>query len=544
MLLTRRLSLSVARLLAFVFAITSCAPLVHAETLKDRVERLTTSEGRIASGAPVASADALRKLYALRNYAPIWSDAGAAAALKEAVATSWFDGLRPEDFHASKLGPPADSPSTADSADRELLMSDALLRLLYQIYFGKVDPNGVDPNWNYDRPLIGGNPIEEIHKSLATDGVAKLIDKARLKHPFYLALKATLQAYTEYASRGGWKPIPAGAVLKPGIADPRVPAVRDRLLVTGEYGSASPAAGDIYDPPLVEAVKKFQRQHGIDDDGVLGAQTINAMNVSVDKRIDQIRVNLERGRWVLRSIADEPDLVIVNIAGFYLAVRLNGEIAWTTRVIVGQTYRKTPVFSEAMRHIVLNPDWTVPRSIAVNEILPKAKADPSYLDTQNFDLLDASGRRVAATAVNWPAMSGTSFPYRIVQRPGPTNALGLVKFIFPNKHNVYLHDTPSRGLFEKSGRTFSHGCIRVKDPLKLAEILLGNRAGWSRSQIDAAVAQGGLRQVNLTRPLPVMILYWTVDPNFDGTARFYHDVYGRDARLLAALDAPFKPAGP
>ncbi len=364
----------------------------------------------------------------------------------------------------------------------------------------------------------------------------------RLQHPFYDDLKNTLQAFTEYDVQGGWKPVPKGDSLKPGATDPRIPLVRARLAVTGEYEPRGDQSSLIYDDGLAAAVKAFQEAHGIEAEAVIGPQTTKALNVTASERIDQIRVNLERARWVLREAINEPDMVVVNIAGFYLAVILNGKRTWNTDVIVGRRYTKTPIFTESMQYVVLNPDWTIPRSIIRNEVIPKAQADPQYLAARNYDLVDGNGKRVPSQAVDWSAVSSASFPYRVVQRPGPKNALGLVKFIFPNKYNVYLHDTPSRSLFAKTGRTFSHGCIRVKDPLKLAEIILGDRAGWSRSKIDETVASGKMRRVNLSKPLPVLVLYWTVDPHADGTARFYQDIYGRDASLLKALNAPFKAA--
>jgi murein L,D-transpeptidase YcbB/YkuD len=234
-------------------------------------------------------------------------------------------------------------------------------------------------------------------------------------------------------------------------------------------------------------------------------------------------------------------MVVVNIAGYYLRLILEGKIVWSTRVIVGQTYHKTPIFTEAMKYVVFNPDWTVPRSIVRNETFAKASADPGYLSANNYVLTSASGAVDPAT-INWSQWTAATFPYGVVQRPGPKNALGLVKFLFPNKYSVYLHDTPGRGLFVKAGRTFSHGCIRVEDPLKLAEIILANRLGWDRTKIDGIVAAGKLTQVNLPKPLPVLLLYWTVDPQFDGTAHFYQDIYGRDARLLKALNSEFAPA--
>lgn len=455
------------------------------------------------------------------------------------MARSWEDGLLPADFHSDKLAALAENLNGETAVDRDLLLSDALARLLYQLFFGKVSPNALDPNWNFSRPILSADPVQLVAEALAQGKVADLIDRARLKHPLYSGLKATLQAYTQYEISGGWQPIPAGPVVKPGAQDARMPALRTRLTATGEFAGAPSEAPNVLDEPLATALKQFQGTHGIEPDGVLGATTLEALNISAHDRVEQIRVNLERARWILRPLGAE--MVVVNIAGHYLHLMLGGKRVWTTRVIVGKDYNKTPIFTETMKLVVFNPDWTVPRSIVKNEIFPKASANPGYLAANTYDLT-SNGVPVDPATVDWSSYTAGTFPYGVVQRPGPRNALGKVKFLFPNKYSVYLHDTPSRQLFEKSERSLSHGCIRVEDPLKLAELILGDRLGWSRSKVDAAVAGRKMQSVGLPKPMPVLLLYWTVDPTFDGGGRFYRDIYGRDARLLKALNAEFSPA--
>lgn len=534
--------------IAFFFAL--CLPVAAGSPLpgiaaslpelRARLDGLGKPEGRSIGGAKIASFEFLPKLYATLGYQRLWTNPGNIAALKDAVKRSWEDGLLPADFHDKFV---ADfeyhDANDAASTDNDIVMSDALVRLLYQLYFGKVSPNGLDPNWNFARPVLSDDPVKIVSTAISDGALAGLIEKAKLAHPFYQSLKAMLQAYTHYGDIGGWPQLPPGPPVKPGASDTRMPILRKRLAITGEYQDDANAPSEILDDKLTEALRKFQKSHGLEAEGSLGPQTLIALNVTVGQRIEQIRVNLERARWILRSIGNE--MVVVNVAGFYLRVVLEGKPVWGTRVIVGQTYHKTPIFSEPMKSVVLNPDWTVPRSIVRNEMFAKASANPNYLTSNNYTLTSASGAIDPAT-IDWTQWTAASFPYGVVQRPGPKNALGLVKFLFPNQYSVYLHDTPGRGLFGKSGRTFSHGCIRVEDPMKLAEIILGNRLGWDRAKIDGLVNAGRLYQVNLPKPLPVLLLYWTVDPQFDGTAYFYQDVYGRDVRLLKALNSEFAPA--
>jgi len=535
------------RALAAALALMLCAaalpPAASAETpepdavLKARIDALAGPAGRTVAGLNIAGHEFLPKLYAALGYQPVWTAANVAA-LSEAIARSWEDGLLPSDFHADYVKAAAKTATAPSDAEREIVLSDALARLLYQLYFGKVLPNGLDPNWNFARPILADDPATIVAMALKAGDIAGLVDKLSLKHPLYIELKALLQQYTQYDASGGWPKIPDGPPLKPGQSDPRIAVLRDRLKVTGEWQQGGAIESpEVYDPSLADAVETFQASNGLDPDGVLGPGTLAALNVTAAERIDQIRANLERGRWLLRTMG--PEAVIVNVAGFYLHVFLKGEKVWTTRVIVGQSYTKTPIFTEPMKTVVLNPDWTVPQSIVRKEIVPKALANPGYLAAGNYYLADGSGRPVGG--VDLAAYTPASFPYRVVQRPGTKNALGRVKFLFPNKYSVYLHDTPSRQLFDKAGRTFSHGCIRTEDPLKLAEIILGDRLGWTRAKIDEIVATGKQQAIGLPTPLPVLILYWTVDPSPVGGASFHRDVYGRDARLIKALNAPFKP---
>ena len=294
---------------------------------------------------------------------------------------------------------------------------------------------------------------------------------------------------------------------------------------------------DYFTPVLEAAVKEFQQRHGLDTDGIVGKQTLGSMNVSTKDRIDQIRVNLERGRWVLNDIQDE--FLIVNIAGFKAYLVRNNKLIWTSRVIVGRPYRKTPVFKSSIKYMIFNPAWTVPPGILRNDVLPIARKNPFYIREQRFEVLDQQGRQVDPDSVDWSAYTGKNFPYTLQQEPGPDNALGRIKFVFPNSHFVYLHDTPHRELFGREERTFSSGCIRIEKPLELAELLLNDTEKWSRQKIEEAIATNKTQSVYLPHPVTIMLLYWTVIIEPDGIVNFRKDIYNRGNGVLNALNGEF-----
>ena len=360
--------------------------------LAARLAGLSKADGRTIAGARIAGFEFLPRLYQSLGYQLAWSNPTNVAALKEAIKRSWEDGLSPSDFHQELVEAfAAHAPGDVGSVDRDIVLSDALVRLLYQLYFGKVSPNGVDANWNLARPMLSEDPAKIISTAIAKGEVAHLVEQTKLVHPLYVSLKAMLQAYTQYEVAGGWPTLPAGPAVKPGATDPRIPLLRKRLAVTGEYQDDGSAPTDTLDEKLAEALRRFQKAHGLEAAGTFGIQTQAALNVSVQQRIEQIRVNLERARWVLRTVGDE--MVVVNIAGYYLRVVLGGKPVWGTRVIVGKTYHKTPIFTEPMKHVVFNPDWTVPRSIVRNEIFPKGECRPELFDRQQLHAHGCQRRR-------------------------------------------------------------------------------------------------------------------------------------------------------
>ncbi|MEJ2206100.1 MAG: L,D-transpeptidase family protein, partial [Gemmatimonadota bacterium] len=280
---------------------------------------------------------------------------------------------------------------------------------------------------------------------------------------------------------------------------------------------------------LADAVRRFQLRHGLDADGVVGAATVAALNVPAQERLRALELNMERWRWLPEDLGERH--VEVNIAAFQLQVVERGHVVQSHRVVVGRQYRQTPMFTGAMTYLVFSPYWHVPPSIAAIDKLPVVREDPGYLRAQHMVVLDrATNEEVDPARVDWASITGRelNLRYRLRQDPGPWNALGGVKFMFPNRHNVYLHDTPSRELFNRTARSFSSGCIRVEDPLALAEYVLGDPVRWSRDAIREAAARTGEQTVRLDRPIPVHLLYWTAWAAQDGTVHFRDDLYGRD----------------
>ena len=348
-------------------------------------------------------------------------------------------------------------------------------------------------------------------------------------------LQEALRWHRALAGEGGWAPVPGGPTIRPDAEDPRLATLAMRLAQSGDLpdrdGTVSTSK---YDDTLQEGVRRFQARHGLEVDALVGRRTLRALNVSIERRIDQLRVNLER----MRRLADieSNDFVLVNIAAFKAYVVRDREIVWTTKVIVGEKDDETPEFHSALSHVVFNPTWTVPYSIASEELLPKIKSDPGFFAKGGYELFVRDGDRVDPSAVEWSSIGIGNFPFTIVQRPGPATQLGEVKFMFPNEYSVCMHDTPARSLFDKAARAFSHGCIRVDEPRGFAEVLLA-RDGWTREQVDAAIETGKTRTIGLPEPLPMYVSYWTAEVDDFGHVHFYDDLYERDAAILGKLNA-------
>ena len=460
--------------------------------------------------------------YERRDFKPAWSAGGAlrpaAGELLAALAAAEDDGLHSEDYRLSALARRAAAlgrPNAHDLADLDLLLSDAFLEFAAHLRNGRVSPETLYRDCALDR----GDAIDfatVLEEALAAGQIRAALAGLPPPHREYALLRKALDRYRRIASRGASAQVPPGPTLRTGDRGERVAVLRERLAEAAGADAAEPLPAaenlDLFDDPLAEAVRRFQGRHGLEDDGIVGSTTLAELNQRPEDHVRQIEVNLERWRWLPRDLGRRH--VLVNIAAFRLEAVDEGRTVIDMRVIVGKPYTRTPMFSSAMNAVVLNPSWYVPQNIAVNEILPKARKDSSYLQRNGYEVLSGS---------------------RLRQKPGPQNALGLIKFVFPNRFSVYLHDTPARTLFSSTVRTFSHGCIRIEKPFDLAVWALGADPSWPPEAIRAAIDTGRERKIPIARTIPVHVAYWTAWVDEHGTLRRGRDVYQRDAELARRL---------
>ena len=541
--------------LATISALAAQARSV-AEALPGYVERGLAAPASEQEATVLA---AVARYYAARGNAPIWvSDSGPngqAEAVAGLLAEADLDGLNPEDYGVGAILPLLTATGGDELAELELRLSAGLAQFAADLGQGRTEPHIADPKLYLFRDRV--DPAQVIGGAAEAPDIAAYLEGYRPQNPRYARLKQTLSDYRALAARGGWAPVPEGPALKPGMRDARVPLLRARLRLWGDLPEgAEPGQGmaqqvtagedpaHLYDDALVQAIERMQRRHGLDPDGVVGPATLRALNVTAEERVTQIVLNLERRRWMPDDMGQR--FIFVNLADFALKLVDEPKTLLDMAVVVGKPYHMTPQFSGTMTYLEVNPYWNVPPSIARKEILPKLRKDASYLERNKFTLFSdwsSSAKVVDPATVDWALAADKGFPFKVRQEPGDHNALGRIKFMFPNRFSIYLHDTPAKSLFKKPTRSFSHGCIRVSDPVRLAETVLAGTQGWPRDRIESAIQSGNRQVVPLAVPLPVHIGYLTAYTNKDGTVHFRGDVYGRDERLAQALLGRGVPAG-
>jgi murein L,D-transpeptidase YcbB/YkuD len=487
----------------------------------------------------------LINLYGPTGYSPLWLQGTRptpqALSLIEVFRNAWKKGLEPEDYDASRWNNRLSVLEGSDDARArfEVALTVCTMRFVSDLHIGRINPQHFKFGLSVENKKYDLGQFLRDRLLPAKDPTAVL---EGVEPPFggYRRTEAALLRYVELASKDDNQklPVPAKAI-NPGQAYSGIPRLRHLLTLIGDLPpDAKPSAGSqIYDDDLANAVKAFQRRHGLNDDGRLGPETVKQLNVPLSDRLGQLQLALERWRWLPSEFSAPP--IVVNIPDFRLrAVDENNKVALEMRVVVGKSMRtQTPVFSREMTYVVLRPYWNVPPSILRGEILPAIQRDNTYLQKKRYEVTNNAGDVITSQEVSEEVMSDLKAGKLAVrQRPGPTNALGLVKLIFPNEFNVYLHSTPAPELFSRTRRDFSHGCIRVEKPAELTAWALRNNPGWTVDRIQRSMQEGSDNvTVTLTRPVPVFIVYATALAYENGEVHFYDDIYGHDAKLVKAL---------
>jgi murein L,D-transpeptidase YcbB/YkuD len=462
-------------------------------------------------------------------------------------------GLSAEDYDGprwaerlAKLKPAASQPSEADAARFDVALTVCVMRYISDLHIGKVNPKHFEFGLDVEAKKYN---LPEFLKDNVADAsdVAGILAQVEPPYPGYRRTIQALHTYLELAKEYDGKPLPAiEKTIAPGDSYPGVPQLSRLLLLVGDLpaGANVPADGTVYQGPLVDAVKNFQRRRGRDPDGRISAQTLADLNVPITSRVRQMQLTLERWRWLPLAYQKSP--IVANIPEFHLrAYDENFKIALQMNIVVGKAYgHDTPVFSDTMEYVIFRPYWSVPYSIAKAEFFSHIASDPDYLAKKGFEVVNDRQEVVTSGTVASEVLEqlrgGKLF---IRQTPGPKNSLGLVKFIFPNNYNVYMHDTPEQVFFSKSRRDFSHGCIRLEKPADLAVWVLRDNSGWNMDRVRAAMNGDTTQQVNLAHPIPVLIVYATVIVTEDGIVHFYDDIYGHDAALEKVLEKGYPYPG-
>jgi len=414
------------------------------------------------------------------------------------------------------------------AAEVDVRVTYAAARYVRDLAFGAVPRSALGGAWRAGADERAAAATGRLLQDAATSNATRVLARAAPRHAQYARLRAALGHLRAVASRGDWLRVPEAMKVKPGESNPGIAQLRARLVADGALHAES--SGDTLDDALQEALRPVQRRYGLDDDGVPGKATLAALNVPVSERIRAIELAMERWRWLPRTLGERH--VLVNIPAFELMARESGRTTLAMRVVTGRPATPTPTFSDTMETVVFSPFWHVPPSILANEVKPGLREDPDYLARKNMELV-RNGMSVDPSSVDLEDPT-----LRVRQRPGAGNALGQVKFLFPNGFDVYLHDTPQDSLFARTARSFSHGCIRVEQPQALAEWVLAGQSPWTMDAIVSAMQSGSERHVRLADSIPVHIVYQTVWVDDDGTLRFLNDVYSHDTRQIALLPHP------
>ncbi|MBW1985123.1 MAG: L,D-transpeptidase family protein [Deltaproteobacteria bacterium] len=490
----------------------------------------------------------LLDFYLHREVKPVWVTkdglSNKAEIFINTIVQADHEGLNSETYHQGniltlltqiKLGIAKDTDESEKLGELDLLLSDAFFSFGSHLSEGIVDPYSNNLNWYMKKPRK--NLTKIFQNMLYDDNLKGFVDALQPRHSGYLRLKTALLKYMKIKKSGCLREVPAGGTMRKGDHGTRISTLRSRLIISGDLADSTNSDQTYFDDVLEEGVRRFQVRHGLEVDGAVGSKTLAALNVPVEDRIRQIRLNMERWRWLPQDLGKR--YIMVNTADFKLKVIENEQTTESIRAIVGKTARPTPVLSRKITYLELNPYWNIPRNIALNDIIPSIKKAPGYLADNNiriFENWEEDARELNPESIDWASITKKNLVYRFRQDPANSNALGRVKFIFPNKYSIFLHDTPARNLFNMTKRTFSHGCIRIEKPMKLAAYLLQDNSKWSLEKLIAAVNRKKNKAILLSHPINIHIFYWTAWVDKDGVINFRDDIYGRDRQLNIALN--------
>ena len=490
----------------------------------------------------------LRYFYMFENRHLLWMDdhglTDNAKALVHLLNQAEFQGLTPSAYHVAAIAdfskktavfPTVQKDDVTDQAAQcELLLTDAFFLYGFHLSEGRLNPENYDFGWHIPKPEK--HLSDTFYHILHHGKMKQYVQLLEPRHPGYLKLKKALNDHLQIKASGGWQPVPPGKKLKLGACSKRVTALKKRLIISGDLAPDRQGRFDYFDNQLEDALKRFQHRHGLKVDGIAGKKTIAVLNVPVEDRITRIALNMERWRWLPESLGRS--YIMVNAAGFQIQVVENQQTVKTIRAIVGKADRPTPILSNRITYMELNPYWNIPHAIAINDILPRIHNNPDYLANNHIQVFKNwrnGAEELNPGDIDWATVNEQNFHFKLRQEPAKNNALGQVKFMFPNKFSVYMHDTPSTYLFNRYQRTFSSGCVRIENPIELAEYLLTKDSKETNENILGDIRSRERKILKLSDPVNIHILYWTAWVADDGTVHFREDVYGKDHQLNLAL---------
>lgn len=496
-----------------------------AEASPDGIKTEVSAKNNIFEGGT------LEKIYSERQYQSLWRDGEVLFSFYNSLKEADKEGLNFNDYHGEEIDLLLSSGDLDpdQGARLDLLLSDAFLTYARHLYYGKLDPTKLNEFWGISRK-------EKDFSKLLTDGVEsgdfqRIFEELKPTHQVYHDLKKSLADYEKMREdEGPVQDIPAGELINPGDKDPRVPAIAKRLSALDRYQTDTTAIDSTYSESLVEAVKEFQQSKSIQTDGIIGNSTIAELNKGPKDRYQQILANLERWRWYPRDLGDH--YILINIPNFKLAVVKDGDTIREHNVVAGARERQTPIFTDTLDHLVINPTWTVPPTIKSKDIIPKVAANPSYLRNNNMEVTGPDGERVNPSSINWE--SDEAMNYTITQVAGPSNPLGRVKIMYPNQYLIYLHDTPAKALFSQTERAESSGCVRVESAVDLSAYVVENQSEWTKDRIEDIIKTNKTTVVKIDQPIQVHHFYWTAW-RAGGETVFTSDVYELDEKIYSQL---------